>query len=401
MDTAAESQAPRSRPRHRRAEIAENAGNLFSDRGFHAVRMEDIAEASNITARALYRHYDSKQGLLSHVLLADQQRLIDTFTALAEQPTDSRGVDATLAALCEAALDSRRLSVLWQREARHLDADDYRQVRQQARWLTTQVETLVVKRERNDLDEAAADIRSWSVASILTAPWIYGSGLSRRRLARDLAAAAKRVISAPLADAADDSARVEVGRASISRREQLIQAASSAFRDKGFAGVSIDDIGSQLGIAGPALYRYFDNKAEILVAILSRLDEWLALEMTRAMRTSCADEDVLAHVVHGYIHIALEATDLLAVSLTERLYLPAAVSERFDRVKADYLAEWQRWMAVARPELPDARAATLVQAAKAVVDDCVRIPHLRQYERFPAELTRSVLATLGLPAAGQ
>jgi hypothetical protein len=125
----------------------------------------------------------------------------------------------------------------------------------------------------------------------------------------------------------------------------------------------------------------------------------LALEMTRAMRTPCPDEAVLAQLIRGYIRIALEATDLLAVSLTERLYLPAAVSERFDRVQADYIAEWQRWMSVARPELSDARAATLVKAAKTIIDDCVRIPHLRQYRVLSAELSRAALATLGLQSA--
>ncbi|NMN97539.1 TetR/AcrR family transcriptional regulator [Antrihabitans stalactiti] len=395
MDAAAaESRAPKARPRHRRAEIAENASELFSARGFHAVRMEDIAEASNITARALYRHYQNKQALLSHVVLQDQQRLMETFADLAKQSSEPRGLDASLTAFTEAALDSRRLSLLWQREARHLDPDNYRLVRRQARSMAKQVEALVVNSERDDFDDAVADIRSWAVVSIMTGTGLYESTLSRQRLAQDLIAAGKRVINAPVAEGM--SVGAEVDRTSSSRREQLIYAAASAFRNKGFAGVSIDDIGGQLGIVGPALYRYFDNKAEILVATMNRLDEWLALEMSRAMRLPCPDEAVIVQLVHGYIRIALEATDLLAVSLTERLYLPGPVVERFDRVQADYISEWQRWMSVARPELPDTRASTLVRAAKTIIDDCVRIPHLRQYKQFPAELTCAALATLGL-----
>ena len=38
---------------------------LFIDRGFHSVKLEDIAEAAGVTARALYRHYDNKQALLA------------------------------------------------------------------------------------------------------------------------------------------------------------------------------------------------------------------------------------------------------------------------------------------------------------------------------------------------
>ncbi|QHE66659.1 TetR/AcrR family transcriptional regulator [Rhodococcus sp. WAY2] len=377
-------------------EIAENASELFSSRGFHAVRMEDIAEASGITARALYRHYANKQALLAHVVREDQQRVIETLTALTEQPADERGLDASLTALTNSALESRQLSLLWQREARHLDADDYRLVRRQTRWIAEKFEALLIDSERDDLNEAAADIRSWVVVSIVSGPGLYASTLSRPRLAQDLIAASKRVINEPAAVAADAPPDNEVHRTSISRREQLIYAAARAFRDKGFGGVSIDDIGGQLGIVGPALYRYFDNKADILVATVNRLQEWLALEMTRAMRTRCPDEEMLPHLVQGYVRIALEETDLLAVSLTERLYLPATVSERIDRVQADYIAEWQRWLSVARPDLSEARAATLVKTAKTVIDDCVRIPHLRQYRDFPAELTHATLATLGL-----
>lgn len=74
--------------------------------------------------------------------------------------------------------------------------------------------------------------------------------------------------------------------------------------------------------------------------------------MTRAMRTQCPDEEVFAHLVRGYVRIALEETDLLAVSLTERLYLPATVSERIDRVQADCSAEWPRWLSIAAATCP-------------------------------------------------
>ncbi|HZZ47801.1 MAG TPA: TetR/AcrR family transcriptional regulator [Pseudonocardia sp.] len=398
----APAQPPRPRPRHRRAEIARNAGELFSVRGFHAVRMDDIAEASGITARALYRHYQNKQALLAHVVHEDQQRVIQTLTALRAQAPAERSLTTSLTALTEAALEGRRLSLLWQREARHLDAEDYRLVRRRTRLIAGQFDELLIGAERDDLDEATTDIRSWVVVSIVSGPGLYDSPLSRQRLTQELVAASTRVINEPAALTPDDPVGDPVDpvrRTSASRREQLIYASASEFRANGFGGVSIDDIGRKLDIVGPALYRYFDNKAEILVAAVNRLHEWLALEMTRAMRTPGPDDSVLTRLIGGYIRIALEATDLLAVWLTERLYLPATVRERFDRIQADYIAEWQRWLSVARPELPDARAATLVKAAKTIIDDCVRIPHLRTYRVLPAELSCAALATLGRPSA--
>jgi len=394
MDAAAP-EPPKARPPHRRLQIATNAGELFSARGFHSVRMDDIAKASGITARALYRHYSNKQALLSHVVLEDQQRMIETLDELTAKPADERNLDDSLAALTAAAVDSRRLSLLWQREARHLEAEDYRRVRVQTTSIAHQFEDLLVRSAPSDLDDASAEIRGWVLMSILSSPAFYEHSLSRQRIIGELMEASKRVLAQPAAfPDAPDAAGID--RTSGSRREQLVYAAARAFRRHGFGGVSIDDIGGEVGVVGPALYRYFDTKADILVAAVTRLNEWQALEMTRAMRTVSADEAVLAALVEGYIRIALEATDFLAVSLTEVLYLPEPVKERFDRIRADYIGEWQRWMSVARPEVLDARAAVLVNTAKTVIDDCVRIPHLCEHHGFVAELTSAAFATLGL-----
>ena len=395
MDAAtAESQPVRSRPRNRRAEIARNAGELFSVRGFHAVRMDDIADASGITARALYRHYTNKQALLAHVVREDQARVVETLTALSERDPAERSPDADLTTLIAAALDSRRLSLLWQREARHLDVEDYRLVRGRTRWIARTISELFVVPAAPDLDGAAADLRSWVVVSIISGHGLYDSPLPRPRLAEELSDAVRRVVSRPAGTAVDEPA-AETGRTSISRREQLVYAAAGEFREKGFGGVSIDDIGGRVGVVGPALYRYFDTKADILVAAVNRLHEWRALELTRAMRSPCPDEEVLDQLVRGYIRVSLEATDLLAVWLTERLYLPDPVRERFDRVQADHVAEWARWLSAARPHLSDAHAMTLVRTAMTLIDDCVRIPHLQRYAGLPTELSRATLATLG------
>lgn len=360
--------------------------------------MDDIAEASGITARALYRHYENKQALLAHVVREDQQHVIDILTALAEQPVGSRHPDADLTAVTNAALDSRRLSLLWQREARHLATDDYRLVRRQTRWIAATLDELFLKHDRADLDAAVVDIRSWVLVSIISGHGLYDSPLPRARLAGELIAAARRVIDGPPADVMDPPTAEQVDRTPVARREQLLWAAARAFRDKGFGGVGNDDVGGQLGIVGPALYRYFDNKADLLVTAVNRLHEWRALEMTRAMRTPCPDEQVLPSIVRGYVRVAIEASELLAVWLTERPHLPDAARERFDRIEADYVSEWQRWLSVARPDLPDPIATSLVRTTKTIIDDCARIQRLQRFPIFPAELTAAALATLGLPA---
>ena len=81
--------APTSRrPKDRNVQIANNARELFALRGFHAVRVDHIAEASGVTARAVYRHYRNKQELLARIIDEDQQRWIDALDSISEVESD-------------------------------------------------------------------------------------------------------------------------------------------------------------------------------------------------------------------------------------------------------------------------------------------------------------------------
>ncbi|MGW4028809.1 TetR/AcrR family transcriptional regulator [Streptomyces sp. NPDC004838] len=52
------------------------------------------------------------------------------------------------------------------------------------------------------------------------------------------------------------------------RKQQIIAAASEQFRTSGFHNVGISDIAEAVGISGPALYRHFSGKQELLYATL-------------------------------------------------------------------------------------------------------------------------------------
>lgn len=387
------------RPKSRRADIGEAASGLFAARGFHSVRMDDIAQASGITARALYRHYASKQALLSHVVLEDQRRLIETLTALGETPP--RDLASGLRTLIEAALQSLRLSPLWQREARHLGPEDYSAVRKRTRWIADQVTAVSIAPARPDLDPFLRELRSWAVVGLVTSPGHYDTNLSPARLTDLLLQAGIRVTGCPPADEPAQDHRPPVDRPPTSRRELLIRSAARTFRDRGYGGVTIDEIGGEAGVVGPALYRYFDTKAALLVAVAARFSEWLALETSRALRLPVSDDEIITALVDGYVRLGVHETDVASVSVTERLYLPADVHERLSRMANDDVGEWRRWLVSARPELSDAEALALVNAARTTVDGIVRIPYLRADRRLEPELARLTGAILGVsPSAG-
>ncbi|MBD0861190.1 TetR/AcrR family transcriptional regulator [Gordonia sp. zg691] len=68
----------------------------------------------------------------------------------------------------------------------------------------------------------------------------------------------------------DESPVRTSGRARNSgpRSEQIVRAATSLFQDAGYRNVSIEQIGAAVGLTGPAVYRHFPGKHDILVQAL-------------------------------------------------------------------------------------------------------------------------------------
>ncbi|WP_241383938.1 TetR/AcrR family transcriptional regulator [Rhodococcus sp. CH91] len=57
------------------------------------------------------------------------------------------------------------------------------------------------------------------------------------------------------------------------RVEQIVRAATHLFQDLGYQNVSIDQIGAAVGLTGPAVYRHFKGKHDILVqALMSQVE---------------------------------------------------------------------------------------------------------------------------------
>ena len=51
-------------------------------------------------------------------------------------------------------------------------------------------------------------------------------------------------------------------------REAIMAAATDLFRERGFRETSLGDIGAAAGVSGPAIYRYFDSKGELLSVLI-------------------------------------------------------------------------------------------------------------------------------------
>jgi AcrR family transcriptional regulator len=97
-----DSRSPLQQRRHEatRFEIAEAAGSLFIEHGFDATTVEQIATAAGISLRTFYRYCDSKDDVLTSVLVTAGDSFIGLIaSASAERPLAEVVISAVLTAM--------------------------------------------------------------------------------------------------------------------------------------------------------------------------------------------------------------------------------------------------------------------------------------------------------------
>jgi AcrR family transcriptional regulator len=92
----------RLKPEIRRERLLEAAASVFAERGYEAARIEQIAEAADVSAGLLYRHFAGKRELYAELVhRADKELLRHLAEAAAPGPPSGRrlelGLDAVLA----------------------------------------------------------------------------------------------------------------------------------------------------------------------------------------------------------------------------------------------------------------------------------------------------------------
>jgi AcrR family transcriptional regulator len=388
-------QPVRRRPKDRKQQILEQAVGLFIDRGFHSVKLEDIAEAAGVTARALYRHYDNKQALLAESIRNGQEqyqsaRRLDEGEA---EPTP-RPLNADLPDLIAAAVASRSLTVLWQREARYLNEADRAEVRHRIQAIVAGMRASVLL-EVPDLSPPHSELRAWAVSSTLTSLGRHNLTLPADELNGCLYRACMAgATTPPVCELKPLEAAPDNEGALFSRYETLLAAGARLFRAQGYPAVSTSEIGKGAGIAGPGLYRSFPSKQAILDALVRRLDEWRSLECIRTLRANQPAAQRLQGLVEGHVRISLDAPDLVAVSVTELSHASGEVRDSYARSQSDREAVWIDLVRALVPQTTVAQARILVAAAISFVEDVARTWHLTRYAGVADEITALALAIL-------
>jgi len=106
------------------------------------------------------------------------------------------------------------------------------------------------------------------------------------------------------------------------RRDLILRAACSLFGERGYHNVGMDDIGDAVGITGPAVYRHFASKEDLLMAALVQ-DLERTIAGVAKVDAGLRGIEAVAETVGAVVDTTMQDWDLAVVFRREAPALPA------------------------------------------------------------------------------
>ncbi|MBO0802294.1 MAG: TetR/AcrR family transcriptional regulator [Nocardiopsaceae bacterium] len=147
------------------------------------------------------------------------------------------------------------------------------------------------------------------------------------------------------------------------RRDEILDAAAVLFASRGFHGVSIDDLGASVGLSGPAIYRHFASKEDVLAQMLLRISRHLHDGGARCVTSASSAPSALDGLLRFHASFALAQPSLIVVHGRELPNVPEPARHEIRRLQRAYVERWVGVLAELSPQVPVSRLRVAVHAA--------------------------------------
>jgi AcrR family transcriptional regulator len=151
----------------RRSQLIAAAERLVAERGYLAVRLEDIGAAAGVSGPAIYRHFPNKEALLVELLVGISTRLLTGATAVVKKAEGaSDALDGLIDFHLDFALGEQDLIRIQDRDLGHLPPTAKRQVRKAQRQYV-EIWVGVIRQLDDTLSEADARLMAHAAFGLL------------------------------------------------------------------------------------------------------------------------------------------------------------------------------------------------------------------------------------------
>lgn len=133
--------------------------------------------------------------------------------------------------------------------------------------------------------------------------------------------------------------------AKAERTLDILTQAARLFAERGFNGVSLEDIGAAVGVSGPAVYRHFAGKQALLGAVLVRVSEDLVSGGTHVFESASSDAERVHDLITFHVDFALGNADVIRVQDRDVAHLATEDRAEVRRLQRIYIELWMRALA--------------------------------------------------------
>ena len=161
-------------------------------------------------------------------------------------------------------------------------------------------------------------------------------------------------------------------RAKADRRQAMLDAAAQLFAERGFARVSLEEVGAAVGVSGPAFYRHFAGKQAVLGALLVGVSDGLATGGRAVVERAPDAAAALTALIEFHVDFALTHADVIRVQDRD---LDSLTDTDRHEVRALQRAYVELWVDVLGRLHPDEERAALRTRAHATFGLINSTPH--------------------------
>lgn len=180
------------------------------------------------------------------------------------------------------------------------------------------------------------------------------------------------------------------------RRTALLDAAASLFAQRGFNGVSIEELGTAAGVSGPAVYRHFSGKQDLLGALLVGVSEDLLTGGQAVMDGTDDADTALRGLIAFHVDFAVAKPDVIRVQDRDFESLREDDRRQVRTLQRGYIEQWVYVLGLLHPEREPAVLRLQAQAVFGLINST---PHSWQVPgRLGAATARSVLESMAQAA---
>lgn len=185
------------------------------------------------------------------------------------------------------------------------------------------------------------------------------------------------------------------------RKAALTDSAAELFRKHGYHQVGVNDIAASAGVTGPAVYRHFRGKQDILAHVLLSGMDVFGLVTEEALAEPGTPAEQLTSLLNAVAALAVERRDVTALWRWEGRHLDRADQTKIRHRGSELMARWGTVLGDVRPELALRETRLLCWAALSVFGS-VSVHHVspprRRFEALLSDRAQAVLDWPGLPA---